>query len=117
MLRARKKDALHHASEYEGIAVDIEKTQDGSTLTVRVSGRINMTTSPQLEAELIPSLDGIETLIIDFSKLEYISSAGLRVLLTARKKIGAGDVIIRGTDDVIAGVFEATGFATLFTME
>ena len=97
--------------------MEIEKTQEGSELTMRVTGRINMTTSPQLESELIPSLDGIDKLIIDFSGLEYISSAGLRVLLSARKKIGNGEGIIRGADEVITSVFEATGFSTLFTME
>ena len=63
----------------------INKTQNGNALTVAIEGRLDTTTAPQLEAELKDSLDGITELTMDLSTLEYISSAGLRVLLSAQK--------------------------------
>lgn len=63
----------------------IEKNQNGSELNVALSGRLDTTTAPQLEAELMGSLSGVTKLTLDFMNLEYLSSAGLRVLLAAQK--------------------------------
>ena len=63
----------------------IEKKQNGSSLTIAVQGRLDTTTAPDLEKEIKSSLDGVTELIMDFEKLDYISSAGLRVLLSAQK--------------------------------
>ncbi|MBR1737264.1 MAG: STAS domain-containing protein, partial [Firmicutes bacterium] len=63
----------------------INKTQENDKLTVAIEGRLDTTTAPQLEAELKSSLDGVKKLVFDIKELEYISSAGLRVLLTAQK--------------------------------
>ena len=65
----------------------INKQQNGAALTLALEGRLDTTTAPQLEAELKASLNGAESLILDFSKLDYISSAGLRVLLSAHKQM------------------------------
>ena len=64
----------------------INKQQDGNKLTIALKGRLDTTTSPQLEGELGPALNGISDLSFDFTDLEYISSAGLRVLLSARRR-------------------------------
>ena len=65
--------------------LNIEKKTDGSSLNIALEGRLDTMTSPQLEETLKDSLDGVTSLIMDFEKLEYISSAGLRVLLSAQK--------------------------------
>ena len=73
---------------------------------------------PELEAELNKSLDGAETLTMDFSKLEYISSAGLRVLLSAHKAMSAkGGMKVTHVNEIVQEVFEVTGFAEILTIE
>lgn len=95
----------------------IDKTQDGSKLTVALTGRLDTTTSPQLEGELKHSLNGITELLFDFAGLEYISSAGLRVLLGAQKvMMRQGSMAIQNVNEVIAEVFEITGFADILTI-
>lgn len=95
----------------------IDKTQDGSRLTVALTGRLDTTTSPQLEGELKQSLNGITELFFDFAGLEYISSAGLRILLGAQKVMNKqGSMAIRNVNEVIAEVFEITGFADILTI-
>ena len=96
----------------------ITSTKNDSTLLLELEGRLDTTTSPQLEAEIKDSLDGITELILDFAKLEYISSAGLRVLLAAQKKMyKQGDMKIRNVCDDILEVFEITGFCDILTIE
>ena len=96
----------------------INKTTQDSTLMIALEGRLDTTTAPQLEAELKPSIAGNTELILDFTKLEYLSSAGLRVLLTAQKVMNKqGKMVVRGVNDVIAEVFEVTGFADILTIE
>ncbi len=96
----------------------IEKTLNEKTLTVKVSGRLDTTTAPDLEAELKSSLDGIEELVLDFSDLEYISSAGLRVLLSSQKTMNSqGTMKVTGVNDVISEIFEVTGFCDILTIE
>ena len=96
----------------------IEKTLNGTDLTMALTGRLDTTTAPQLEAELTASLEGVEHLALDFSGLAYISSAGLRVLLAAQKQMNKqGDMVVRGVNETIAEIFEMTGFADFLTIE
>ena len=90
----------------------INKTQNGSSLTVAIEGRLDTTTAPQLEAELKASLGGITDLTMDLSTLEYISSAGLRVLLSAQKIMNKqGEMKVAGANETVKEVFEVTGFS------
>ena len=92
----------------------ITKTQNGEALTIALEGRLDTMTSPELEAEMNKSLAGAETLVMDFSKLEYISSAGLRVLLSAHKAMsGKGGMKVTNVNDIVQEVFEVTGFADI----
>ncbi len=90
----------------------IHKTLEGKKLTLALEGRLDTMTAPQLEQELEQCLDGLESLVFDFSQLEYISSAGLRVLLMAQKKMDdQGTMVIQNVNDSVMEVFELTGFA------
>lgn len=96
----------------------ITKTLNGSALTVALDGRLDTTTSPALEAELHDSLDGITSLALDFEKLEYISSAGLRVLLAAQKTMNKqGEMIVRNVNASIMEIFDITGFSDILTVQ
>ena len=96
----------------------IEKTLNGSELTVCLTGRLDTTTAPQLEAELKHSISGIEKLVLDFKALEYLSSAGLRVLLAAQKVMNKqGAMVIRNVNETIADIFEVRGFSVILTVE
>ena len=96
----------------------ITKTRNGDELTVALEGRLDTSTSPDLDQELQNSLSGITELIFDLGKLEYISSAGLRVLLTAQKTMNKqGSMIIRNTSDEIKEIFDVTGFSDILTLE
>ena len=98
--------------------MNITKNQNGASLQVILSGRLDTTTAPQLEAELRSSLGGITELILDFAEIEYISSAGLRVLLAAQKIMNKqGRMVIRNTNDSVNEVFEITGFVDILTIE
>lgn len=90
----------------------IEKTQNEKNLVVALEGRLDTTTAPQLEEELKNSLAGVTDLIIDLSKLEYISSAGLRVLLSAFKIMrNKGKMKVTNANELVKEVFEVTGFS------
>lgn len=94
-----------------------KKTEDGK-LTVALEGRLDTTTAPQLEAALKESLDGVTELVLDFEKLEYISSAGLRVLLSAQKIMARqGSMKLIHVSDLIREIFEVTGFIDILTIE
>lgn len=96
----------------------INKTAEASKLTISLEGRLDTGTAPQLEAELKSSLDGVTTLVLDFAGLEYISSAGLRVLLGAQKVMAKqGGMVIRNVNEVISEVFEVTGFVDILNIE
>ena len=96
----------------------INKNLNGSTLTVALEGRLDTTTAPELEAEMKQSLPGITELIMDFEKLDYISSAGLRVLLSAQKVMTKqGSMKIIHVNEMIMEVFEVTGFIDILTVE
>jgi anti-sigma B factor antagonist len=96
----------------------ITKTLTGNTLTVALEGRLDTMTSPELEAELNASLPAADSLVFDFSKLDYISSAGLRVLLAAHKQMaGKGGMKVTNVNEVVQEVFDVTGFADILTIE
>lgn len=98
--------------------MNIVKEQNGNTLTIKLEGRLDTNTAPQLEEELKKSLDGVDELVLDFSKLDYISSAGLRVLLSAHKVMsGKGGMKIRNVNEIVQEVFEVTGFTDILTIE
>lgn len=96
--------------------MNIEKKSSGTSLTVTVSGRLDTLTAPALEQELQTSLDGVTQLVLDFKDLEYISSAGLRVLLGAHKAM-KGNLIVKNANQALMEVFDITGFADILTIE
>jgi anti-sigma B factor antagonist len=96
----------------------IQKTQNGSTLEIALEGRLDTMTAPELEAELSQSLGGAESLIFDFSKLDYISSAGLRVLLSAHKTMSSkGGMKVVHVNEIVQEVLDVTGFSDILTIE
>ena len=98
--------------------MDISKNQTDNSLDIALAGRLDTTTAPKLEAELKQSIGDNTELNLDFAKLEYISSAGLRVLLAAQKVMNRqGKMVIRNVNDVISEVFEVTGFSDILTIE
>ena len=98
--------------------MDIIKNSEGSKLTVALVGRLDTTTSPQLEAELRQSVDGLTELVLDLKDLDYISSAGLRVLLSAQKVMNKqGQMIIRNVKPEIMDIFDVTGFVDILNIE
>lgn len=98
--------------------MEIRKTTNGAELEIAVNGRLDTTTAPKLEAELKQSVDGVEKLVFDFDGLEYLSSAGLRVLLAAQKVMNRqGEMVIRNVNETIAEIFEITGFNDVLTIE
>ena len=98
--------------------LNINKKMEGDTLHVALEGRLDTTTSPQLEGELKSDLEDAAALVLDFEKLEYISSAGLRVLLSAQKIMNTkGGMKVTHVNDVIMEIFEVTGFTDILTIE
>ena len=96
----------------------INKKLNGSALCVALEGRLDTTTAPELESELKASLGGVNELVFDFEKLDYISSAGLRVLLSAQKTMTKqGEMKITHVNEMIMEVFEVTGFSDILTIE
>lgn len=94
----------------------IEKKLDGVRLVLKVEGRLDTNTSPDLEAEV--KLDGVKELVFDFAGLEYISSAGLRILLAAQKSMSSagGTMEIVGSNEAVRSVFEITGCTEIFSI-
>ena len=91
---------------------------NGKALEVSLEGRLDTMTAPQLEAELKKSMADADSLILDFSKLDYISSAGLRVLLSAHKAMAAkGGMKVTNVNEIVREVFDVTGFADILTIE
>ncbi len=98
--------------------MNINKTTNGTELKIELEGRLDTTTAPLLDEELKTSLEGVEKLVLDFGKLEYISSAGLRVLLSAQKVMNKqGSMVIREVSEEIQEIFEVTGFVDILTIE
>lgn len=98
--------------------MNINKKRNGSELYIELTGRLDTTTAPQLEAELKHNISGVERLVFDFMKLEYLSSAGLRVLLSAQKVMNKqGEMVIKNVNETIADIFEVTGFSDILMIE
>lgn len=98
--------------------LNIQKKANGSELTVALTGRLDTSTASELENELKESLDGITALVIDMAALEYISSAGLRVLLSTQKTMNRqGEMRVIHVDEAIMEIFEVTGFSDILTIE
>ncbi|MBQ8590132.1 MAG: STAS domain-containing protein [Firmicutes bacterium] len=96
----------------------IEKIVNGSVLTMNIGGRLDTTTAPELEAAIDASLAGIEELTLDLEALEYVSSAGLRVILKAQKIMNAqGEMKLIHVNETIMEVFDITGFVDILTIE
>ncbi len=96
----------------------ITKQQTDDALVIALAGRLDTTTSPELEKELKESLPGVSQLTLDLEELEYISSAGLRVLLAAQKTMSAqGAMKLIHVNEIIMEIFEITGFSDILTIE
>lgn len=95
----------------------IDKNIDGTKLEILLEGRLDTATAPLLEAELKESLRGITELVFDFAKLEYISSAGLRILLASQKMMNKqGSMALKNVNEAIEEIFEITGFSDILTI-
>ncbi len=98
--------------------MNINKNQNGKALNIALEGRLDTTTAPELEAELKTALEGIEDLTFDFEALEYVSSAGLRVLLSAQKVMNRqGKMTVKKVKPEIMEIFEVTGFVDILNIE
>ena len=96
----------------------IDKQINGSELTLSLTGRLDTTTAPELEAVIKENIGGATNLVMDFAGLEYLSSAGLRVILSAQKTMNKqGEMVIRNVNETINEVFEITGFIDILTIE
>ena len=107
------------AEDDEGsICMNINQTRNGSELTIGLSGRLDTVTSPELENVLKNALEGVTMLIFDFSELSYISSAGLRVLLSAQKVMNRqGKMKCVHVSEIVMEIFDVTGFSDILTIE
>ena len=98
--------------------LNINKEQNDKNLVVALDGRLDTTTAPNLEEELKATLPSVENLVFDLTKLEYISSAGLRVLLSAQKTMNKqGSMVVRNVRDEVNEIFDVTGFSDILTIE
>ena len=96
----------------------IQQARTGADLTIRLTGRLDTMTAPELEKELKTALDGVENLTLDLDALDYISSAGLRVLLSTQKRMGRrGGMKLTHVSAAIMEIFEVTGFIDILTIE
>ena len=96
----------------------INKERNAAELTMTLTGRLDTTTAPQLEAEFKQNIGGVTKLVLDFAALEYLSSAGLRVLLAAQKVMNKqGEMIIKNVNETINEIFDVTGFIDILTIE
>lgn len=96
----------------------IEKQMNGNELIITLNGRLDTTTAPQLEKELKDSLEGVSDLCMDFAGLDYLSSAGLRVILQAQKVMNMqGNMVIKNVNETIMEIFDVTGFTDILTIE
>ena len=102
----------------EEIAMTIEKSRQGAELIVCLEGRLDTTSAPELDAVVKNELAGVETFVLDLKKLQYTSSAGLRVILLAQKTMNKqGKMILKNVAEAVMEVFEMTGLADLLTIE
>lgn len=99
--------------------MNIVHAREGSTLTLALQGRLDTSTAPDLEAALASSLDGVAALVLDFAGVDYLSSAGLRVLLSAQKRMTAahGSLALRRVNAAVRDVLDITGFSDFLAIE
>ena len=98
--------------------IKIEKAKNGSELVISLEGRLDTVTAPRLEEELKSSVQGIISLVFDLKDLQYISSAGLRVLLSAQKTMNRqGTMAVRNVSDGVREIFDVTGFSDILKFE
>lgn len=98
--------------------LNIMKVESGEKLTLNLEGRLDTVTAPHLEAELAASLNGITELELDFDGLEYLSSAGLRVLFAAQKQMDRqGKMTVKNVNNILLEVFNVTGFTDILTIK
>lgn len=99
--------------------MEIINVKNGNALTLRLLGRLDTITSPELEAVINTELDGVKELTLDCEFLEYVSSAGLRVLLAAQKRMNAqdGSMKLVKANEMVREIFDITGFADILTIE
>ena len=96
----------------------VEIKKNGTELTVVAEGKLDSMTSPGFLEKLLEHMEGVKTLVLDFEKLEYISSAGLRVLVNVAHRLGEdGQLVIKNLNDAVRNVFEITGLADGFDVE
>jgi anti-anti-sigma factor len=97
----------------------ITKNQDGEKLIISLEGRLDTTTAPELQEQLIPAFDNVKQIQLDFKELLYVSSAGLRVLLLGEKTAGAkgASLSLVNVSPEIQEIFEMTGFSDVLTIE
>ena len=97
--------------------MEIVKNRDGTTLLLAITGRLDTLTAPQFEENVKGDLDGISKAELDFAGVEYISSAGLRSLLSLQKKIGGKEaVVVKNANEVVKEIFAVTGFSKVLTI-
>ena len=97
--------------------LNINKAVENGKATFSLEGRLDTVTAPDLEKELKATLGGLDELVLDFEKLEYISSAGLRVLLSAQKTMSKqGGMTLINVNDTIMEIFDVTGFSDILTI-
>ena len=95
----------------------IEKVKNGKELTIQVEGRLDTVTAPVLEKEIKENVEGVEKLVLDFKALDYISSAGLRVILAAQKIMNKqGEMLVKNVNETVNEIFEITGFCDVLTI-
>ena len=98
--------------------LNINKVKEGSKLTIAIEGRLDTTTAPQLENVINAEIEGVTDLTFDLKALDYISSAGLRVLLSSQKIMNKqGSMVVKNSSEEVLEIFEVTGFSDIFTIE
>jgi anti-sigma B factor antagonist len=96
----------------------IHQEKNGNALLIALEGRLDTMTAPNLEETLKEALEGVTELTFDFEKLDYLSSAGLRVLLAAQKTMNRqGAMKVKNVNEIIQEIFEVTGFSDILTIE
>ena len=100
------------------MTMEIIKKLEGKQLTIQLVGELNTVTAPEFDKVIKDDIKGVSTLILDFAKLDYLSSAGLRVLLLAQKTMNQqGNMVVRNVNSQILDIFEMTGFTNILTIE
>ena len=98
--------------------MEITKTLNGTELDIVIAGRLDTVTAPELEKEINENIVGVTKLVFDFAPLEYLSSAGLRVILTAQQIMNKqGKMVVRNVNDTINEIFDVTGFVDILPIE